>query len=178
MDTSRESAQILEVDPGLAEGLSGGQLAAARGAAVASVQRLGTGLWRGAEEQVPAGGFLVLDGCITREVSILGETAGIGFLAEGDLLRPSGEVGAASVDSRVVWQALEPTRLAVLDRDFLLAVRPWPEVTAGLLERQERRADWLANVVAISHLPRVDLRILVLFWLFADRWGRVQGDER
>jgi CRP/FNR family cyclic AMP-dependent transcriptional regulator len=118
----------------------------------------------------------VLKGCITREVSILGETAGIEFLADGDLLRPSGEAGAASVDSRVVWRVLEPTRLAILDRDFLLAVRPWPELTAGLLERQERRADWLANVLAISHLPRVDLRVLVLFWLFADRWGKVRGN--
>jgi CRP/FNR family cyclic AMP-dependent transcriptional regulator len=177
MDTSRESVRILEADPGLAEGLSDGQLAAARGAVVASVQGLGTGLWRDAEEQVPAGGFLVLEGCIAREVSILGETAAIEFLAEGDLLRPSGEVGAASVDSRVVWRALEPTRLAVLDRDFLLTVKPWPELTAGLLERQERRAEWLASVLAISHLPRVDLRVLVLFWLFADRWGKVRGDE-
>jgi CRP/FNR family cyclic AMP-dependent transcriptional regulator len=98
----------------------------------------------------------VLEGCIAREVSILGQTAAVEFLAEGDLLRPSGKVGAASVDSRVVWRALEPTRLAVLDRDFLLTVKPWPELTAGLLERQERRADWLANVLAISHLPRVD----------------------
>jgi hypothetical protein len=55
MDTSRESVRILEVDPGLAEGLSDGQLAAARGAVVASVQRLGTGLWLGADEQVPTG---------------------------------------------------------------------------------------------------------------------------
>ncbi|MDP9459155.1 MAG: helix-turn-helix domain-containing protein [Actinomycetota bacterium] len=110
-------------------------------------------------------------------MSILGETAAIEFLAEGDLLRPSGEGGAASVDSRVVLRALKPTRLAVLDRDFLLAVRPWPELLAGLLERQERRAEWLANVLAISHLPRVDLRVLVLFWLFADRWGKVRGDE-
>ncbi len=176
MDTSRESVRILEVDPGLAEGLSDGHLAAARGAVVASVQRLGTGLWRGADEQVPTGGFLVLEGCIAREVSILGQTAAIEFLAEGDLLRPSGEVGAASVDSRVVWRALEPTRLAVLDGDFLLTVKPWPELTAGLLERQERRAEWLANVLAISHLPRVNLRVLVLFWLFADRWGKVRGD--
>ncbi len=176
MSTSRESVQILEADPGLGEGLSGGQLAVARGAVVAFVQRLGAGLWRGADEQVPAGGFLVLEGCIAREVSILGETAAIEFLAEGDLLRPSGEVGAASVDSRVVWRALEPTRLAVLDRDFLLTMKPWPELTAGLIERQERRAEWLANVLAISHLPRVDLRVLVLFWLFADRWGKVRGD--
>ncbi len=177
MDTSQESVQILEADPELGEGLSGGQLAVARGAVVASVQRLGAGLWCGADEPVPAGGFLVLEGCIAREVSILGETAAIEFLAQGDLLRPSEEVRAASVDSRVVWRALEPTRLAVLDRDFLLAVRPWPGLLAGLIKRQERRAEWLANVLAISHLPRVDLRVLVLFWLFADRWGKVRGDE-
>jgi CRP/FNR family cyclic AMP-dependent transcriptional regulator len=112
-----------------------------------------------------------------REVSILVETAAIEFLAEGDLLRPSGEVGAASVGSGVVWRTLEPTRLAVLDREFLLALRPWPELTAGPLRRQERRAEWLANVLAISHLSPVDLRVLVLFWLFADRWGKVRGDE-
>ncbi|MDP9459154.1 MAG: hypothetical protein M3Q22_02505 [Actinomycetota bacterium] len=66
MDTSQESVQILEADPGLGEGLSGGQLAVARGAVVASVQRLGAGLWRGADEPGPAGGFLVLEGCIAR----------------------------------------------------------------------------------------------------------------
>ncbi len=116
MSTRRESVHILEADPGLGEELSGGQLAAARGAVVASVQRLGTGLWRGAEDQVPAGGFLVLEGCIAREVSILGQTAAIEFLAEGDLLRPSGEVGAASVDSRVVWRCSTATSCSLSNR--------------------------------------------------------------
>jgi hypothetical protein len=88
-----------------------------------------------------------------------------------------GEAGSASVDSEVVWQVLEPTRLAVLDRDFLLSVQLWPDVTAALLRRQERRAEWLSNVLAISHLPRVELRVLVLFWQFADHWGKVRGGE-
>jgi hypothetical protein len=66
MGTSRESVQVFEADPGLGEGLSGGQLAAARQAVVASVQRLRTGLWQVVDEQVPTGGFLVLEGCITR----------------------------------------------------------------------------------------------------------------
>jgi hypothetical protein len=107
----------------------------------------------------------------------LGRDCAIEFLAEGDLLRTTGEAGSASVESQVVWQVLEPTRLAVLDRDFLLSVQPWPEVTAQLLRRQERRAEWLSNVLAISHLPRVELRVLVLFWQFADRWGKVRGGE-
>jgi CRP/FNR family cyclic AMP-dependent transcriptional regulator len=177
VETPRESVQVLEADPGLGDGLVPAQLSVARRLVVASVQRLGSGVWECEAGKVPAAGFLVLQGCITREVVILGETAAIEFLAEGDLLRPTGEAGAASVESQVVWQVLEPTRLAVLDRDFLLSVQSWPEVTAQLLRRQERRAEWLSNVLGISHLPRVELRVLVLFWQFADRWGKVRGGE-
>ena len=175
--TSRELGRVWEVDPELGEGLGSVQLSAARRSVVASIQRLSTGVWEFEAEQVPAAGFLLVQGCIAREVVILGETAAIEFLAEGDVLRPTGEAGSASVDSRVVWQVLEPTRLAVLDRDFLLSVQPWPEFTVALLQRQERRAEWLSNVLAISHLPRVELRVLVLFWQFADRWGKVRGGE-
>ncbi len=71
---------------------------------------------------------------------------------------------------------LEPTRLAVLDAAFVQALGPWPQVVANLLRRQERHADRLAHVLAISHLPRVELRVHVLFWLFADRWGRRRGN--
>ncbi len=177
MDASRESVQLLEADPGLGEGLASAQRSAARRAVTAPVQRLGTGPWEFKGSEVPAAGFLVVEGCLTREVVILGETAAIEFLAEGDLLRPSQEAGSASVDSRVVWQVLEPTCLARLDRDFLLAAQPWPEVTVELLKRQERRVEWLADILAISHLPGVDRKILVLFWQFADRWGKVRGNE-
>ncbi len=177
MDTHRESVQVLDADPGLGEGLLPAQLSVAARLVVASVLRLGTEVWEFEAVQVPEAGFLVVQGCITREVVILGETAAIEFLAEGDLLRPTDAAGSASVESQVVWQVLEPTRLALLDRDFLLSVQPWPEVTAQLLRRQERRAEWLSNVLAISHLPRVELRVLVLFWLFADRWGKVRGGE-
>ena len=175
MDTSHESVQVLEVDPGLGEGLTAAQLPAARLSVVASVERLGTGSWHPDLDDVPQAGYLVLEGCIAREMSILDETAAIDFLAQGDLVRPSKDAGSASVASRATWEVLEPTRLAVLDRDFLLAVQPWPEVIAQLLKRQERRAEWLANVLAVSHLPRVELKILVLFWQFADRWGSVRS---
>lgn len=177
MSAREDSVQVLEADSGLGDGLPVGQLPAARRAVVASVDRLGTGRWQFDADDVPTAGFLVLEGCIAREVMILGETAAIDFLAHGDLVRPSSDAELTSVASRVTWQVLEPTRLAVLDHGFLLAAQPWPEVAAELLKRQERRAEWLANVLAISHLPRVDLRVLVLFWQFADRWGCVRGGE-
>jgi CRP/FNR family cyclic AMP-dependent transcriptional regulator len=71
---------------------------------------------------------------------------------------------------------LEPTRLAVLDAAFVQALSPWPRLVPNLLRRQERHADRLAHVLVISHLPRVELRVHVLFWLFADRRGRRRGN--
>jgi CRP/FNR family cyclic AMP-dependent transcriptional regulator len=65
---------------------------------------------------------------------------------------------------------------ALLDAAFVQPLSAWPQVVANLLRRQERRADWLAHVLAISHLPGVELRVHVLFWLFADRWGRRRGN--
>lgn len=177
MDEALERMQLLEVDPELGGQLSAGQLARARRELVVSVQRLPTGRWDVAPQAAPAAGFLVVEGCLTREVAILAESAAIEFVAVGDVLRPWLEEGSGSVDSSVVWQVLEPTRLAMLDLEFLRAARPWPEVTAELLSRQERRAEGLTSVLAISHLPRVDLRVLVLFWHFADRWGKVRGGE-
>jgi CRP/FNR family cyclic AMP-dependent transcriptional regulator len=176
-DSGEDCVQILMVDPEIGEGLGAGEAARARRDVVASVQRLPMGEWQPDLGDVPPAGFLVLEGCLAREVTVLGQTAAIDFLAQGDLVRPSSDAGLASVVSEVTWQVLEPARLAVLDRRFLLAAQPWPEVMARLLERQERRAQWLANVLATSHLPSVDLRIRVLFWQFADRWGVVRGEE-
>jgi CRP/FNR family cyclic AMP-dependent transcriptional regulator len=80
VDTRRESVQILDADPGLGEGLSPAQLSVAARLVVAPVLRLGTGVWEFEAERVPDAGFLVVQGCITREVVILGETAAIEFL--------------------------------------------------------------------------------------------------
>lgn len=169
--------RILDVDPDLADGLTPRQVDIARPTLAVPLRHLDAGPCDLAREDVPRVGFLLVKGCMTRELGILGEVAAIDFLAEGDLFRPSQEASLASVESRVMWRVLEPTSLAVLDVDFLRSVQPWPEVTAALFARQERRAEWLSNVLAISHLPRIDTRVLALFWQFADRWGRVHGDQ-
>jgi CRP/FNR family cyclic AMP-dependent transcriptional regulator len=38
------------------------------------------------------------------------------------------------------------------------------------------RAHSLAIALAVSHLRRVDTRLLVIMWYLADRWGRVRPD--
>lgn len=130
----------------------------------------------GEHRPLPPAGFLVLQGCVVREVSVLGGTTVVDLFALGDLVRPDEEQPLVSVPSSSSWVVLEPTTVAVLDAEFLNSAQPWPHIVAELLRRQDRRADWLAHILAVSHLPRVELRVLVLFWLFADRWGRRRGD--
>jgi CRP/FNR family cyclic AMP-dependent transcriptional regulator len=100
------------------------------------------------------------------------------LLGQGDLLRPwtfSG-TATASVPSRVTWNVVEPGRMAVLDRRFALKVAPWPEVAASLMDRIVQRARWLAFQLAVCHVVRVDTRLLLMMWHFADRWGRMTKD--
>lgn len=166
-----ERVPVFDLDRELGEQLPLQEFAAANAAALVAVEDVPTGPWEPEAHTAPVGGFLVVRGCVSREVSVLGEITAVDFLAHGDVLHPAVEPVMTSVPAAASWSVLEPTRLALLDAAFLTAVQPWPQVTAALLARQERRCNWLAHVLATSHLPRVELRILVLFWLFADRWG-------
>jgi hypothetical protein len=71
---------------------------------------------------------------------------------------------------------LSHTRVAVLDRSFMLRCSRWPEVTAALFARLSERALRLATHQAISQLTRVDRRLLALFWHLAERWGKMSRD--
>lgn len=163
---------VLCADPDLGALVPPDQVAAARAVALVVVRDLPVGSWEPDGDVLPAAGFLVLEGCVSREVSVLGEAMAIDFLAHGDVLEPSREPLMTSLPNGESWSVLEPTRLALLDGAFLASVQPWPQITTALMNRQQQRCDWLAHVLAISHLPRVETRILALFWLFADRWGR------
>jgi CRP-like cAMP-binding protein len=70
----------------------------------------------------------------------------------------------------------QEARLAVLDEDFVRRVSPWPSVGSALMVRAIRRARSLAFQAAMLENPRVDVRLMLLFWHLADRWGRVGPD--
>jgi CRP-like cAMP-binding protein len=74
------------------------------------------------------------------------------------------------------WEVLEAARLAVLDRRFAVALAGWPEITASILDRMMARSRWLAFHLAVAHLRKVETRVHVALWHFADRWGRVRPD--
>lgn len=73
------------------------------------------------------------------------------------------------------WLVVRPTRLAVLDTAFVLRAARWPQITAGLCGRIAQRARNLALAQAVTHLPRTHPRLLMLFWILANRWGTVSG---
>ena len=76
----------------------------------------------------------------------------------------------------VTWTALQPVRLAVLDRRITAVMGRWPELVSAIVARAVRRSFELATNQATSHLTRVDARLELLFWGLADRWGRVGPD--
>jgi CRP-like cAMP-binding protein len=91
-----------------------------------------------------------------------------------DLLRPWDDATEVlSINPRIRWIAREPTRLAWLDGDFAASVISWPEITSTLMARATRRARFLSFRLAILELRHVDLRVLLLLWHLADRWGQV-----
>ena len=70
------------------------------------------------------------------------------------------------------WRALEVTRFAVLDDGVVERMAHYPGVIGRLLDRSVERSRRLAVNMAIVHRPRVDIRLQMLFWHLADRWGR------
>jgi CRP/FNR family cyclic AMP-dependent transcriptional regulator len=116
-------------------------------------------------------GLLVLDGVLTRSVS-LGRVAYPELLGAGDLLRPwQRNAHASPLAAQVEWQVIEPCHLAVLDQRFSALVCRWPEVVAELVGRAQRRADELDLRMAIAQLPLLELRLLGVLWHIAGRWG-------
>ena len=187
MQQTRETSErravgirLLEAQPDLAEGLSPEDEIHARRHVVALLDSVEAGPWEPQERYGRDPGFLgllVIDGMIARDVELGGRRCSE-LLGPGDLLRPwdYDEGEESSVPSESAWNVLEPTRVAVLDRRFATVACRWPELIARLIGRTMRRSRWLAILLTISSMPRVDARVQALLWHLADRWGHVTLD--
>src|ERR1700744_5677594 len=170
--------RVVEAFPEIVEYLDPEQQEIARRQLVADMIVAKTGSWM---PQVPTNvpghlGLLVLDGLLSREV-ILDKPLATELVGQGDLLRPSDrDAEAPPVPFGVSWTVLEPARLAVLDPPFARALGQWPSAMAVVLRGASNRAHSLAITLAVSNLRRVDVRLLMLLWYLAERWGRVTPD--
>jgi CRP/FNR family transcriptional regulator, cyclic AMP receptor protein len=174
---TRRAVPLLEIDPDLGREIDRERLQSARSGAVAGVTTLAVGEWpHDALDLIdPEGaiGLLVIEGLMSREVTVAG-----GMFAEligdGEILRPWEAAGDGTPSSvKVTWNVMEPMRLAILDRTFVLRAARWPELSTALVARAVRRSRALTVQLAICNLPRVETRLLMLMWHLADRWGRV-----
>jgi CRP/FNR family transcriptional regulator, cyclic AMP receptor protein len=171
--------RLLDAHPDLGQGLDAQQAAAAALHAVARTVDLRPGEWT--PPSVPRGrsdhlAFLVIEGILSRTVTLAGRTV-IELLGDEDLVRPwADQAEATSVPAEVTWTVLRPARLALLDERFVARIAPWPPISAALLARTVMRSRWLVRHLAILDQPRVDIRLVLLFWELADRWGTVAPD--
>lgn len=121
-------------------------------------------------------GFLALTGLIIRRTGVEGRF-GAELLGEGDLLRPwQDQFDSPAFTLEIGWTVLEPACLAVLDDQFVERVAPYPELGPAIVERAMRRARNLVVNMAIVHQARVDVRLHMLLWHLAGRWGRVRSE--
>src|SRR3954468_1509894 len=172
--------RLLEAQPDLADGLSPEDEALARRHVVALLDNVDPGPWEPGSRSPtdPAFyGLLVVDGMIPRDVELGGRRCSE-LLGPGDLLRPweYDDGDFASVPSESAWHVLEPARVAVLDGRFARVACRYPALVTKLIGRTLRRSRWLAILLTISSMPRVDARVQALLWHLADRWGRVTVD--
>jgi hypothetical protein len=169
--------RLLEIDEDLAEGIPPGDLATARRAVTAESLRLPAGDWDARQLWASTPGLvgaILLDGLVARDVILGGRTCRQ-LLGSGDpILREAG--GSGLLQATVSWRVLEPARLALLGHQWPRAVARWPSLSVCLLERAAEQSERLALHQAISQLPRVEDRVLSLFLLLAERWGRMTSE--
>ena len=118
-------------------------------------------------------GLLILEGLIAFETCVAERTASE-LVGTGDLLQPPAGRTDELLERDRVWRVLWPTRFAMLDTEFAERVRPWPQVIQALLRRSDRRIADVDAMRAITSHPRLEVRLVLLFWHLAARWGRVE----
>lgn len=116
-------------------------------------------------------GLVVLEGWIA-----LGLDAGRAqiswLIGSEDLVRPW-DMQELALTADPGWQALTPVRLAVLDGDFRRQAAHLPGLTLTLVAKLAATTHWLLAKSLIASAPMIEERLLLLFALLAERWGRV-----
>lgn len=171
---SAPKCHVLREDPDLLEAVPRADRTRAVDVCTASVARIARSRrvseWPAFDDDTI--GLLVLEGLLVHRIGIE-ERFGAELLGRGDLLRPWEEVGAQpTLPHTTGWQVIEPARVAVLDAHTFAQ---YPELTGRLVGRALERSRTLVLYMAIVHQPRVEVRLHMLFWHLAYRWGQANS---
>lgn len=174
------AVRILDLDPDLGADLDEAAFAEARDLIVVPAIDIPAGAWvPSALAEHPAArgrvfACLIHEGLSVREIK-LADRASTQLFGPGDLIAVDG-MTEASLPFHSHHQAPDGVTVAPLDDRFLAACRRWPRLTARLMDLATEQLNRTSVHQAISQLPRVEDRLLALFWLLADRWAQVSGD--
>ena len=173
-----ERCQLLREDVDLRAAIAPSDQERATAWCVVPALAIPRGRWNAEQMKVMTDGIglLVLDGLLIRRVGVDGRF-GAELLGQGDLLRPwQEEDGSAALTRTTGWRVLESARLAVLDEAAARRLAAYPELTGRLVARALDRSRHLAVNMAIIHQARVHVRLHMMFWHLAERWGRVRSE--
>lgn len=120
----------------------------------------------------PGPGLLVLDGLVAINTNV-GDRAACELVGGGDLLQHFEPRTDELVAQTETCNALSPTTFALLDEAFAARVGVFPQVSMALLRRAARRAAEAEALRAIASHPRLEVRLVLVLWHLASRWGRV-----
>jgi CRP/FNR family transcriptional regulator, cyclic AMP receptor protein len=172
--------RLLAVEPDLGADLSGESLRRATEHAVFPTVELDAGPLLIDELREAPGvrdklhGFLIIEGSLTVNLGMSGRIC-TRLISPRELVLLDG-VETDSIPIEWEWAVLTPARLMLFDARLHAIGRHWPPLMGAILERaaQQTRNAFLQQ--AISQLPRVEERLLALFWSIADRVGVVRPD--
>lgn len=120
--------------------------------------------------------LFVQSGMITREHVVSGRTIS-DLLGPGDVISLSERLIAPPLPRiDVRFTVVEQVDVIVLDDEAVRTLCGRPELAADMIVLAADHASRLAAMRALSHLPRVEQRVLAFFSVMAERAGRVTRD--
>jgi hypothetical protein len=178
-DLAPRRVRVFERLPGLLAGVPPEVGTAARRHGVAAGIRLEPGRWAPPRDTARYEGWLgllVVEGLLLRTVAF-DDMASEELLGPGDLVRPWDDGGGdASMPWQTSWHVASPATVALLDTRFAGLACRWPAVMVRLLGGAVARAQSRSVHLAMAQARRAEVRLLLLFWHLADRFGHVSGD--
>jgi CRP/FNR family cyclic AMP-dependent transcriptional regulator len=115
-------------------------------------------------------GLLVVNGLALAQVDA--GRAPVGWLVgTDDLVRPW-ELHEVSLLSNVSWNVLVPMRVALLDADFARRVAGMGSIADALLAKSTQTSHWLFAKSLVTGTSVIEERLLLLFALLGERWGK------
>lgn len=168
--------QLLECDPGLADGLTAAERAVALESLPVQAATLRKGRWQPAMDppQPSHLGYLVVSGLLVRRIEIA-RGCNVELLGQGELLRPwQEEVSSFCTSSS--WEVVETTTLVQLGPWLARELVRWPALLANLLARGVRRSRALAAGAAVASIVGMEERLLTCLWQLAETWGETRKD--